>query len=113
MSYHFLKSKYEELNVDNLNEDDSKKNDDNKSTDLDKTIKVINSSKNIGQFNSALKMMINFRLKYENKLSGDEIDKLNNTLHNKIKEFSVPKKKIEETSRTSLKLNSVHKKIKD
>lgn len=108
-----LKSKYEELNVDNLNEDDSKKNDDNKSTDLDKTIKVINSSKNVGQFNSALKMMINFRLKYENKLSGDEIDKLNNTLHNKIKEFSTPKKKIEETTRTSLKLNSVHKKIKD
>lgn len=84
-----------------------KKISESKTDDLDKIIKTINSSTNVGQFNTSLKTMINFRVKHGDNLTKEDVKKLNDTLHSKVKELVGEKKEVKET------FKPIHNKIND
>ena len=105
-----LNTKREELKMGvELEENRSKVNKltESKGDDLQKIIKTINSTKNVGQFNTSLKTMINFRVKHGDNLTKEDVKQLNDALHIKVKELVGDKKEIKES------LKPIHNKIND
>jgi len=107
-----IKDKYSELTHNQEIEDDvvyesDKNGSENKDKDYKKVLKTIKSVENSKQINTAIKTMINFRLKYDKNLSEDEIRELNDVLHSKIEELSDNNKEISE----NVEIKTIHRKI--
>lgn len=106
-----IEDKYQELIQgkkidDEIVKESDKKSDGKKEQDYEKVMKVVKSVENVKQFNSALKMIINMRVKYEDSLSKEEVEKLNNVLHSKMEEIKDNKTNISE-------IKTIHRKITD
>lgn len=85
------------------------KSKESKSKDYEKVLKVINGINNLKQFNAALKMLINLRVKHKDEFTNKEISDLNNALHNKINEIKKGEKGISEVK----EIKTIHRKITD
>ena len=82
-----------------------KPSEEQKLKDYDKVIKTIKSVDNIKQFNSALKMWVNIRVKYNDEFSNKEMEGFKDEMHKKIEELRQTKKDIQENKSLYRKLD--------
>jgi len=107
-----IEQKYDELTNNQRTSNDmmseskkEKPSEEQKLKDYDKVIKTIKSVDNIKQFNSALKMWVNIRVKYNDEFSDKEMEGFKNEMHKKIEELRQTKKDIQENKSLYRKLD--------